>query len=191
MSMNEIVAIAGAAVMGFWMLGAHNRLVRLRRVIADAFAQLDTQFRLRHDLLAELIQAAAVELVETPEAIAAVEAARLQARTAADRAAPQSASADRLAKLGLAEQALRTSLSRLITLVKTRPALRNDPKLRELLKNLSTIQTRLAAARHTFNTAVIDYNRSVQQFPTRLVAAMLGFRAAGELQGPSSSVNRP
>lgn len=191
MSMNEIVAIAGAAVMGFWMLGAHNRLVRLRRVIADAFAQLDTQFRLRHDLLAELIQAAAVELAETPEAIAAVEAARLQARTAADRAAPQSASADHLAKLGLAEQALRTSLSRLITLVKARPALRNDPKLRELLKNLSTIQTRLAVARHTFNTTVIDYNRSVQQFPTRLVAAMLGFRAAGELQGPSSSVNRP
>ena len=76
---------------------------------------------------------------------------------------------------------LRTSLSRLITLVKARPALRSDPKLREVLKNLSTTQTRLSVARHTFNTTVIDYNRSVRQFPTRLVAAMLGFRAAGEL----------
>ena len=138
-------------------------------------------FRLRHDLLAELIQAAAVELAETPEAIAAVEAARVQARTAADRAAAQSASADRLATLGLAEQALRTALSRLITLVKARPALRSDPKLREVLKNLSTTQTRLAVARHTFNTTVMDYNRGARQFPTRLVAAMLGFRAAGKL----------
>jgi LemA protein len=181
MSMNEIVAVAGVAVMGFWMLGAHNRMVRLRRAIADAFAQLDTDFRLRHDLLAELMQAAAIELAETPEAIATVEAARIQARTAADRAAAQSASADRLAALGLAEQTLRTSLSRLITLVKSRPALRNDPKLREVLKNLSTTQTRLSVARHTFNTTVSDYNRSVRQFPTRLVAATLGFRVAGEL----------
>ena len=181
MSRNEILAIVGAAVLGFWVLGAHNRLVRLRQAIAAAFAQLDTHLRLRHDLLAELIEAAATELAEAPEAIAAVEAARLQARTAADRAAPRSASAECMASLGLAEQVLRAALSRLMTLLKVHPVLRNDPKLREVLKKLSTVQTRLTAARHTFNVTVIDYNLSVQQFPTRLVAAMFGFRAAGEL----------
>ncbi len=181
MSMNEIVAIAGAAVTGFWMLGAYNRLVRLRKTLVAAFAQVDAQLRLRHELLAELIEAAAAELVDAPEAVAAVEAARLQARIAADRAAHRAASAGRLASLVLAEQVLRTAVSRLITMVKARPALRSNPKLREGLRKLSTMQTQLAAARQSFNTAVLDYNRSAQQFPTRLVAAMFGFRAAGKL----------
>jgi LemA protein len=181
MTRNEIVAIAGVAVMGFWMLGAYNRLVGLRKTLAAAFAQVDAQLRLRHDLLAELIEAAAHVLVDTPDAIAAVEAARLQARIAADRAAQRSASAGRLASLALAEKVLRTASSRLMSLVKARPALRNDPKLRKALKKLSAIQTQLSAARRTFNTAVLDYNRSVRQFPTRLVAAMFGFRAAGKL----------
>ena len=181
MSRNEIAALVGAAVIGFWMLGAYNRLVRLRQTLAAAFAQVDAQFRLRHDLLAELIEAAASGLADTPEAVATVEAARLQARIAADRAVPRPASAGRLASLALAEQVLRTALSRLIALVKTRPALRGDPKLRQVLKKLSTTQTQLSAARNAFNTTVLDYNRSMQQFPTRLVAAMFGFRAAGEL----------
>jgi LemA protein len=181
MSSLEIAVIAVAAVLGFWVLGAYNRLVRLRQTLATAFAQVDAQLRLRHELLAELIEAAAAELADTPEACAALEAARLQARIAADRAAHRPASAGRLASLGLAEQVLRTAASRLITLVKARPALRSDPKLREGLKKLSTTQTRLAAERHTFNAIVLDYNRSARQFPTRLVAAMFGFRAAGPL----------
>jgi LemA protein len=181
MSSHEIIAIVGAAVMVFWMLGAHNRLVRLRQTLAAAFAQVDAQFSLRHELLGRLIEAAAAELAEAPEALAAAEAARQQARIAAERAAQRPSSAGRLASLALAEQVLRSALSRLITLVKSRPSLRNDPELRECWKNLSTTQTQFLAARNTFNAAVLDYNRSARQFPTRLVAAMFGFRAAGKL----------
>jgi LemA protein len=181
MSGNEIVAVVGIAVLGFWMLGAHNRLVRLRQAIGSAFAQVDAQLRLRHELLAELIAAAMAELADMPEAVVAVEAARGQARVAADRAAQRATSAGRLASLALAEQVLRTALSRLVAVVKTRPALGGDPRLRELQKKLATTQTRLEAARQAFNAATLDYNRSVKQFPTRIAAAMFGFRVAGEL----------
>ena len=181
MSSAAIVAIAVTAVLGFWMLGAYNRLVRLRQTLAAAFALVDAQLRLRHELLAELIDTASAALADTPEAVAALEAARLQTRIAADRAARRPASAGRLASLALAEQVLRTALSRLVTLVQARPALRSDARLREALKKISATQTRLAAERHTFNAIVLDYNRSVRQFPTRLAAAIFGFRAAGPL----------
>jgi LemA protein len=181
MSHSEIVTIAGLALMAFWMLGAYNRLVRLRQAIAAAFAHLDAHFRQRHDLLAELIEAVAGALTRTAEEVAAVEAARRQTRIAADHAALRPAIAGRLASLALAEQVLREALSRLMTQVKADPALYTDARLRAVTKELSKTQHSLAVGRDGFNVAVLDYNRGVQQFPTRLIAGMFGFRVAGKL----------
>jgi LemA protein len=181
MSTSQIAVIGGALVLMFWTLGAYNRLVRLRQTLAVAFAKVDDQLKQRHELQAELITVATAELADTPEAVAAVDAARRQARIAADHAAHRSVNAGRIASLALAEQVLRTALSRLLTLVKARPALKGDPRLREVMKQLSSTQQRLSTARETFNAAVLDYNHSVRQFPTRLLAAMFGFGAAGKL----------
>lgn len=177
----EHAGFALVAVLGFWILGAHNRLVRLGQTVANAFAQVDVHLRQRHDLLAELIAAAAPLQADAPESIAAVEAARLAARSAADHAAQRARQAERIARLVLAEKALRIEVSRMITLVKAHPQLRSDARLRSAMKQLSTTQRRLAAARDSFNGAVLQHNRSLQQFPTRLVAALFGFREAGRL----------
>ena len=177
----EVVALGVAAVMGLWILGAHNRLVRLRQAVNAAYAPIDELLRRRHALLAELIEASTPQLADQAEAIAAVDAARLQARAAADHAAQRPAHADRLASLVLAEQVLRSASSRLVALVKARAALRADARVREVMASLSTTQHRLSAARHAFKATVLDYNRNAQQFPTRFVAAMFGFRDAGSL----------
>lgn len=177
----EHAGFAIVAVLGFWILGAHNRLVRLRQTIASAFAQIDVHLRQRHELLAELIAAAAPLHADAPEAMAAVEAARLEARSAADHVAQRTKQAERLTRLVLAEKALRVEVSRMITLVKAHPELRSAPRLRSAMKQLSTTQHRLSAARDSFNATVLAHNRSLQQFPTRLVAALFGFREAEQL----------
>ncbi|HRP27500.1 MAG TPA: LemA family protein [Burkholderiaceae bacterium] len=177
----EHAGFALVAVLGFWILGAHNRLVRLRQTVANAFAQVDVHLRQRHEQLGELLEAVAPLQADAPEAVAAVEAARLAARRAADHVAKRAKQSDRLAQLAMAENALRVEVSRLITLVKTQPALRSDPRLRSAMKQLSATQHRLSAARDSFNATVLQHNRSVRQFPTRLVAAMFGFGEASEL----------
>lgn len=177
----EHLGFALVAVLGFWILGAHNRLVRLRQGVVAAFAQVDVHLRQRHDQLGELIAAAAPLQDDAPEALAAVEAARLEARGAADRVAQRAKQADLLASLAAAEKTLRLAVSRMLTLVKAHPALRADPKLRGAMKQLSATQHRLSAAREGFNATVRQHNRGVRQFPTRLVAAMFGFGEASEL----------
>lgn len=178
---SEHVGFAIVAVLGFWILGAHNRLVRSGQTVTSAFAQVDVQLRQRHELLAELIEAAAPLREHAPEAVAAVEAARLAARSAADQVAQRAKQADRMARLVLAEKALRLEVSRMLTLVKADPQLRTDARLRAAMKQLSTTQHRLSAARDGFNATVQQHNRSLQQFPTRLVAAMFGFALAAQL----------
>ena len=177
----EHFGFAIVAVLGFWILGAHNRLVRSGQSVASAFAQVDVHLRQRHDLLAELIAAAAPLRGDAPEAVAAVEAARLAARSAADQVAQRGKQAERIARLVLAEKALRLEVSRMLTLVKAHPQLRTDAALRGAMKKLSTTQHRLSAAREAFNATVRQHNHSLQQFPTRLVAALFGFAPAGRL----------
>lgn len=177
----EHAGLALVAVLGLWILGAHNRLVRLGQGVTRAFAQVDVHLRQRHELLAELIAAAAPLQADAPETVAAVEVARIEARSAADHAAPRARQAARMARLVLAEKTLRVEVSRMITLVKAHPQLKSDARLRSAMKQLSTTQQRLSAARDAFNATVLQHNRSLQQFPTRLVAALFGFGEAGKL----------
>lgn len=177
----EHAGIAVVAVLGFWILGAHNRLVRLRQAVRSAFGRIDEQLRQRHDQLAELIAAAAPLRADAPEVLDAVEAVRLEARGAADQVAQRTLQADRLARLVLVEKALRVEVQRLLTLVKAEAGLRTDERLRGAMKSLSATQHRLSAARDGFNAAVRDHNRSLRQYPTRLVAAMFRFEEVRDL----------
>jgi LemA protein len=162
MSGHEIAALGIVAVLGFWMLGAHNRLVRLRQAIAEAFAQVDALLLQRHQLLAELIAAAG--------GLLGGDAGLLTRRPA---------SAGRLASLVLAEQVLRSAVSRVLALVQ--PAMHGDERLLAATAGLSVLQHRLDAAREAFNAEVASYNASVRQFPTHIVAGLFGFRSAGPL----------
>lgn len=177
----EFTALGIVAVLGLWMLGAHNRLVRLRQAIAAAFAQVDALLRQRHQLLAELIEASTIGLAHAHELLAAAEAARQQARVAAEQAARRPASAGRLASLVLAEQVMRTSVSRLLAAIGASPALDADERVRAATAGLTALDHRLGAAREAFNAEVAVYNAGVRQFPTRIVAALFRFRPAGAL----------
>ena len=49
------VLIAASAVLVFWVVGAYNRLERLKNAIGAAFGQLDEQLRRRHELIDRLM----------------------------------------------------------------------------------------------------------------------------------------
>jgi len=181
MTATEAAVLAAAAVLGFWMLGAYNRLVRLRQAVATAFGAVDEAFGSRHELLAELLAAAAPHLLDEQDATAAVEAGRQQARVAAQRLALRPHSAGRAASLALAEQVLRAAVAGLLALAKAHPRLRTDERFRTAMNSLSATQHRLGAARDAFNAASAHYNRNLAQFPTRLIAGLFGFREAGAL----------
>ena len=48
------VIFLGVALLGFWLLGAHNRLVRLRGAIGGTFPALEIQLRKRQSLVRHL-----------------------------------------------------------------------------------------------------------------------------------------
>jgi LemA protein len=181
MSTGQILTLALAAVLVFWMLGAYNRLVRLRKAIGVAWAQVETPLRQRGEVVAGLIdelrEPLAVELATLDAASEALRTAETAAR--ALRSAP--VSADAAADLSAAWARLDTGLARIVALCELSPALPGRAGVSQALKRLDASQADLVFGRQLFNAAVQSYNTAIDEFPTRLLVGLYRFGAAGRL----------
>lgn len=190
MSSVQIVSVIVLAVLVFWGVGAYNRLVRLRNVIGNAFAQIDVQLKRRYDLIPNLVEVARKYAAHERETLEAVTAARNQAKSAADVARGRPAAAGAVTSLAVAEEALAGAMGRLMAVVEAYPELKADQSLRELSEELTSTENKIGFARQVFNDATLDYNNAAQQFPTNLMASMFGFREAAMLQATASDAER-
>ena len=176
-------------VIAFLVL-TYNGLVQLRNRIDAAWSQIDVQLKRRYDLIPNLVEVARKYVTHERETLEAVTAARNQAKAAADLARSRPGAAGPVTSLAMAEGVLGTAMGRLMALVEAYPELKADQSLRELSEELTSTENKVAFSRQLFNDAAFDYNVAAQQFPTRLLAALFGFREAAMLQSTTSEAER-
>jgi LemA protein len=168
-------AAAVGALLLFWALGAHNRLVGLRGVVVKKFEAVDAQFKLRHELLQEWISAGVALWPEAEAAAQSLGAACRQAEVACAHAKSNPSAVGAVGSLRLSENILNEARARLLVQMPTTDA------LAEINLHLVTTDAMLAFARQQFNAVVQEYNQATRQFPTVLIAGALGFRVAGSV----------
>ena len=173
------VVIAG--VLGFWVVGAYNRLVGLRNVISNAWTPVDEQLRRRADLLATVVSSLGARMPGERHAVEAASAAQQQVLAAADTLGVRPLQAAGAASLVAAEGVLGSAFGRVRALMEADTALSGDPEIGLLLREQEAVQLRLLMARQAFNDAVDTYNAAARQFPTVLVARIFGLRPAGKV----------
>ena len=180
MTTQQWLLIALAALAVFWALGAHNRLVALRNAIVGACAQLDEPLQRRAAALRALVEALRTALPDEGSAFDAVEATQARLLAAADTLRARPALAANAAAFSAAEAASRAAQARVLALLEQHRERAGDG-LAPQLASLREAEQRLDFARQLFNEAVRRHNEAVRQFPARLLAALLGFAAAGTL----------
>lgn len=155
--------ILGGVVIILVMI--YNRLQALIQRRNNAFADIDVQLKLRHDLVPNL--------VETVKGYASHERELFEKVTAARAAAMSGgAGAGRLR----AEAGLGAAMMNLMAVAENYPQLKADQNFQKLQAELSDIENKIAAARRFFNSATNEYNTAVVQFPAVLVARVFGMR---------------
>jgi LemA protein len=164
----EWVLLGLVVLLLLWLVVIYNRLVSLRQVVAQAWADIEVQLKQRHDLIPNL--------VETVKGYAAHESGTLeaviQARNGAVRAqGPEQA--------GAAEGQLGAALGRLFALSEAYPDLKANSNFLSLQGELSAIENTIAAARRFFNNAVAEFNAAIQSIPAVFFAGSLGFHPRG------------
>lgn len=169
------VLIGTSAVLVFWVVGAYNRLVRLKNAIGAAYAQLDEQLRRRHELVDRLMAVVGGPLAHERGALEALQVASAQAREAVDRARAAPLRAGPLGALAGAEQMLAASLQRVQALVEHHAELQHDAAVREVADALAETRHRIGFARLAYNDQVEAFNSACAQFPTVVLARVFGF----------------
>jgi LemA protein len=185
MTTHWLFQLALLAVVLFWMVGAYNRMVRLRAAIISAWEQIVAALVKRSEAMAAVADAVREPLAAESGTLQSLAEADAKQRTAADGVRTARA---RIADVSLwvgAEAGLASPASRLRALIELQPNLVHElpqgDKLKQALVAWREAEPRLQFARQGFNDAVDRYNKAIHQWPTRLIASPFGFRSAGRV----------
>jgi LemA protein len=164
MSTTGWIVLGVVVVFVLWIIMIYNQLVAMGQRVGQAFADIDVQLKLRHDLIPNL--------VETVKGYAAHERGTLEEVVKLRNAAMAAQGPQQQAA---AENMLSGALGKLFALAEAYPDLKANTNFQQLQSELSDIENKIAAARRFFNNAVQEYNTGIQQFPAALFAGALGF----------------
>ena|SRR5450755_3411588 len=172
MTTTEATLTGIGAIVVFWIVGAYNRMVRLKSELVARFAAVDERYRQRHALIESQLEMLSTALAAAAPRLEALRAACRQAETAREHARARPGAASAVTSLRVADEILADARARLPVQSVA------GVDLPDLNARLATSDTALTFARGEFNAAVAVYNEAVHQFPTALVARLFSFRSA-------------
>ena len=185
--MGWIIFLGLIALVVFWVIGAYNRLVSLRNVFKNAFAQIDVQLKRRYDLIPNLVETAKAYMKHERETLEAVIRARAGAVTANSAAAADPGNPQAMQQLVAAGGLLSGALGKLFALAEAYPDLKANQNMMQLSEELTSTENKIAFARQAFNDSVMSYNTAVEQFPSNVIAGLFSFRQAELLAATESA----
>lgn len=170
-----LIVVAVLLVLVVFAINSYNRVMKLHNEIGNAFGQIDVQLKRRYDLIPNLVEAAKKYISHEKETLEAVIAARSGAMQARDRMEKTPASAGAISALSAAEGLLGGALGKLSAVIESYPELKADSVIKDLSEQLVSTENRVAFARQAYNDSVLLYNNESMEFPTVIVARLLGY----------------
>ena len=163
-----LIVIAVSVVLVLAVIAMYNNLVRGRKLVDNAWAQIDVQLKRRCDLIPNL--------VETVKGYAKHESGVFERVTAARSRAMSitGGSADRIA----AETELTGALRALNVQVEAYPDLKANASFLRLQEELSSTENKISFARQHYNDCATNFNTSIAVFPANIVAGLFHFQDA-------------
>ena len=161
------VVLGVVVLLVLWLIWSYNELVRAKGNVENSWAQVETQYQRRIDLVPNLVntvKGAANFEQSTLQSVTEARSAWAQAKTIGDRGQEIAAA-----------QSFDSSLSRLLVTVEAYPQLQATQAFRDLMTQLEGTENRISTARRDYNDAVFSYNVRVRSFPGVLAASIFGF----------------
>src|SRR5262252_2977809 len=167
--------IALLALHGLTGCNTYNRLVLLEQNVNKKWADVQSVYQRRADLIPNLVNTVAgasnfekSTLTEVTNARASVGRVQLDPNKAPT-------DAKQLQEYQAAQGQLTNALSRLLVVAENYPQLKATENFQGLQAQLEGTENRISVERNKFNTTVQSYNVAVRPFPTNLIAGMFGF----------------
>ncbi len=167
-------------IIGGSACGTYNTLTAKQVQVNTQFSNIDVQLQRRADLIPNLVETVkgyAKHEEGVFKDIADARSRLLSAQTPNEKIA--------------ANDQVSGALGRLLVLTENYPDLKSNQNFLRLQDELAGTENRIQVARQDYNKVVQDYNTSRQQFPTVVMANILGFEPAAEFKATEGSRENP
>src|SRR3972149_8475597 len=142
-----ILLVVVIAIVGVYILAVYNGLITTRNRVKESWSGIDVQLKRRSNLIPNLI--------ETVKGYAKHEKSVFENITKARSAL---LGADTAKAAAEADNMLTGALKSLFAVVENYPDLKASENFKELQKELSDTETKIAASRQFYNSNVLDFN---------------------------------
>jgi LemA protein len=214
----SVALFAGIPLLALliWLTVLYNGLVSREEDVLEAWAQVESNYQRRADLIPNILETVAKYLRFEQETLTEVVGKRAVAVTGQESLRERDAAAFRasvdeinkaqedssaamegiegapqdeaqLERLYAAQQALGASMHRILALSENYPTLRSADQMLALQAELEGSENRINVARMRFNEAASEFNASIRRMPATLVAAMGGFKRKAYFQADTGA----
>lgn len=188
-----LIPILIIAVVGIFVytkaVGTFNQFVQTEEQINGQWAEVQTQYQRRADLIPNLVNTVKGYAEFEQETLTGVIEARSKATSMTID--PTNLTPEKLAEFQQAQDQLSGALSRLLVTVERYPDLKANQNFLELQAQLEGTENRIAVARRNFNESVVAYNANIRTFPNNIFAGWYGFEIKGTFQASAGAENAP
>lgn len=180
MKKGTLILIGIAVVLIIWAFSGYNSLVSLNERVDGQWAQVESQYQRRFDLIPNLVNAVEASMRQEREVFTAIADAR-------SRYAGATTPDERAQAAGQIEGAL----ARLLVVMENYPQLRSSEAVQNLMVQLEGTENRISTERMRYNEGVRDYNTTIQRFPKNILAAVTGFDERTYFEATNGAENAP
>lgn len=165
------------ALLVVWGASVNNSLVTLEEGIKGQWANVESSYQRRADLIPNIVNTAKGYAEFEQETLTQVVEARSKATSI--NIDPTNITPEELAQFEQAQSGVSSSLSRLLATFERYPDLKANENFSELINELERTENRINVERNRFNGSVQTFNSKVRRFPTSLAASIFGFEQQG------------
>lgn len=176
------IVVGVVVIIGLYVVGTYNSLVGAGNGADVQWAQVETSYQRRFDLIPGLVASVQGVLNQEDEIFTALAEARTRYSGAVASGAPVG---ERVAAANQVESAI----GRLLVVVENYPNLQSSQVMRDFMAQQEGTENRINVERSRFNEMVGRYNLKTKRFPSSIVASMFGFEARELFQAAAGSEN--
>lgn len=184
-----IITIVVIALVAIWGISSYNGLVSMDENVSNSWANVETQYQRRSDLIPNLVNTVKGYAKHESETLESVMAARSQATQV--KIDPSNCTPQQLAAYQKAQGDVTTALGKLLAITENYPDLKANQNFLELQSQLEGTENRINVARKDFNDTAKKYNTSLRRFPRNIIASMFGFEKRNYFEAEAGAEKAP
>ncbi|MDD5430628.1 MAG: LemA family protein [Candidatus Pacebacteria bacterium] len=172
------VVIIGAIIL--YATSVYNKLVTMSTSVDAQWAQVETQYQRRVDLIPNLVESVkGVMKQETTVFLGIAEARKSYAGAT---------SVEEKVKAG---NQVESALGKLLVIMENYPQLNSSQSVQTLMAQLEGAENRISVERTRYNDAVKTFNLTIKKLPVNIFAGMFGFIQRDYFEAAPGAENAP